>query len=75
MILKEGLFFIGMINYLEEIDSGLMNCVGWFDCVYEIGFLDEELWLEYMKMRGFDIFLSEGEIKNVVKFIEGFFFV
>ncbi len=41
-----------------------MNRAGRFDRAYEIGLPDEELRLEYMKMRGFDIFLSEGEIKK-----------
>lgn len=41
-----------------------MNRAGRFDRAYEIGLPDEELRLEYMKMRGFGIFLSEGEIKT-----------
>ncbi|MDO8224587.1 ATPase [Bacillus licheniformis] len=71
---KEGLFLIGTTNYPEEIDPGLMNRAGRFDRAYEIGLPDEELRLEYMKMRGFGIFLSEGEIKNAAKLSEGFSF-
>ncbi len=52
----------------------MMNRAGRFDRAYEIGLPDEELRLEYMKMRGFDIFLSEEEIKNAAKLTEGFSF-
>lgn len=55
---KEGLFLIGTTNYPEEIDPGLMNRAGRFDRAYEIGLPDEELRLEYMKMRGFGIFFE-----------------
>ncbi|MBW4083496.1 ATP-binding protein [Paenibacillus sp. S150] len=69
---KEGIFLIGTTNYPEKIDPGLMNRAGRFDRAYEIRMPDEELRLEYLRLRDFTAFTGEEGVAAAARLTADF---
>ncbi|WP_051237132.1 AAA family ATPase [Paenibacillus pinihumi] len=69
---KEGIFLIGTTNYPDKIDPGLMNRAGRFDRSYEIGLPDEELRVQYLKLRGFDTFAGSEGVSEAAQLTKDF---
>ncbi|UQZ35270.1 ATPase [Paenibacillus sp. PK3_47] len=69
---KEGIFLIGTTNYPDKIDPGLMNRAGRFDRAYEIKMPNEELRLEYLRLRGFSAFAGEEGVATAARLTADF---
>lgn len=69
---KEGIFLIGTTNYPEKIDPGLMNRAGRFDRAYEVKMPNEELRLQYLRIRTFEMFTGENGAEVAAGLTDGF---
>lgn len=69
---KEGIFLIGTTNYPDKIDPGLMNRAGRFDRAYEIKMPNEELRLEYLRLRGFSAFAGDEGVATAARLTADF---